>query len=306
MDGDDGSGSSDPDRTNLASLLDSLRRASKFQRIAAEDGNIQLISSTETFFCWRVHKEDDPVLHAVQHLFAKSFAKIERYPFWELKDIVKDSNFDLFVLEDTNRKVVGAVSGGYFKMEEGSNAIVFIDNIAVDPALRGRGLAKELYITLCEAAHKRAKENRHTIRAVLGEAKNEVEIFWNRLGWKRLYAFDLYGVLREIPYVTPPLRWNWNTGLPQEGHGSVPQHLMAWIADGKKNALNCAEMVKTIELIFEMNFTPSEQRFASPQAYKVCLETLRELINELRRKLSKGKLEPVIGMTFEERQKAGL
>lgn len=300
---DEGGSDGDPDRTNTESLISYLKRGSKLQKFSVSGNKIEFHTSDGIrIFCARLSDASDPVVHKVQDLFQRSFKREERDPFRELKDVVQESEyFDVHTMQDAEGNLLCASVSGYFELPTTNEAVVFVDYIATDAAWRGRGLAKALYWVLCQSAKKRAEVKGQKIRAIFGEVKNEVEDFWNLLGWKRAY-FKRGDALYEIPYFQPPLSWDFERGVAKEGYGFIPQHLMVWVANEAVNPLTAAELLLMIKTVYTQNFLPDEDRFQSKYAYRTCQTMLQNYLRRIKRKLCSASSSPLLLLTYDARQ----
>jgi GNAT superfamily N-acetyltransferase len=304
----DGSDCGDPDRSrSIEELISSLRERSSFSRTKVSDDAIEIRGAVGvTFSCIRVGKSEDPFAQAIRKLFLRSFNRDEHDPFRDLKDTVEDEKFNVIALVDSRGKLIGAAAAGCFKIPRKQEMVVFVDNIAVDSAWRGKGLARELYAIVCERAKERAQNQGRVIRAILGEVKNEVEDFWNKLGWKRMYFYDANRALREVPYLQPPLYWDWEKGIPRKGYGPIPRHLMIWIADWEGRPLTVSELIMIIERVYFDNFLPYRSCFANERAYKRCKGSLWRLLQKTQNPFSTSYFLPFLLLTKQERNRMGL
>jgi GNAT superfamily N-acetyltransferase len=292
----------DPDHS-IESLLAFLEKQSRFLLHRTSPTTWEFTGENGAkFLCKRIANPDDPVLDGIRRLFSKSFRKEEHDPFRELEDTVRDPKFDVFALMSLQEELIGASLAGHFEIPRTNESIMFVDNIATDPQWHNKGFARGLYTILCEQAKTRAQAKGKKIRAILGEAGDEIEDFWNKLGWKRIYAY-MESAFSETSYFRPPLQWDFSNGNPLKGYDAAPRHLMAWIANGQYRPLNIMEFIVIVERIYIENFLPAEKQFHSTHAYRRCKGELYKLLGKTQGNLRMSRIYSLSLFTREERER---
>ena len=191
----------------------------------------------------------------------------------EQKEIVAVSTGMVLQLLDEDFEPVGKqamVCGGY---------------TAVSEPYRRQGLASKVFDIKFAEAQKDARERDLTIMGSLGEAHDEAELLLNAKGVRRLYIKQPDGVLLEVPYFQPPLKWDPKTGDPAEGAKSVPEHLTMNLSDGS-NSIDGDKLMEYVRGMYNYNNYQFEETFSSKQAFRRHGRILDGITRELERAVS--------------------
>ncbi len=185
---------------------------------------------------------ESPELKLVQDILVETFSAAEVDPIEYLQAGVKGervggrkdvAKYQVYVIKDKG-EVVALYTGGTLSLkdntglETGEMVLMGAYAVTVGSHLR-QGLARELYTSALIGALQEAESQGKKLVGVIGETTTASEKAWESVKRGRVYVEDKSpdGVVTrtEVPYVQPALDFD-DTGLPEEGTGESPEHLM--------------------------------------------------------------------------------
>lgn len=143
--------------------------------------------------------------------------------------------------EKTSKKeVVSSLDAGVISLQDENGnftgeCILMVYYIASktseDPTRNYRqlGLGRELLVSAYKYGLEEAGKRSMKLIGAAGECTYTSRAFWERMGWKRVYAKDggeQGKNYKEISYIQPPLNYDLETGNPEEDSDIAPEHLM--------------------------------------------------------------------------------
>jgi hypothetical protein len=163
----------------------------------------------------------DPVLSEVQELLEKTFGPEEVDPEEIMRSSVdgltpwgtEDDRYRIVLVRNQEKKLVSLFAGAQLELldEKGNpiNESVYFGGYAVTlPGKRQKGLAREAYASAIIDATKQARSEGKTLKFAIGECTSSSENFWNKVGWKRIYAKDRGSKeYSELRYIQPALEF---------------------------------------------------------------------------------------------------
>lgn len=199
------------------------------------------IRNKETGKILNIEQITDPEsedLQKVQKLMEDTFTPEETDPIEYAKMGIKGENglgepdvkYNYYIIKE-GTEVLAMHAGGLLslKRKDGyeSDEAIYVVGYAVTAREQVRkGYAKELYTSALINAAREAEEQGKKLIGVFGETTSTSELFWDTVGQRRVYIADKStNVYTELPYVHPALEFN-SEGLPDEGEGESPEHLM--------------------------------------------------------------------------------
>ncbi len=260
-----------------------LSRGSKFERKEIHSAQSIIQRDGETFTIHSIENGDDPLLSGVQTLFEKTFGEEEVDPEEILRSAVEgktpwgtqeDLKYKVFAVTNSDGEVVSTVAGGHLDLKDAdgksSEETMFMVAYAVtSPVVKKSGLAREAYISALQntVADARGKEKKLIMSA--GECTYTSEIFWNRIGWKRVYqeqGTKEKKVYSEVPYIQAALDFDEKSGLPTEDAGEAPEHLMVDPFDGRM--LTKKHIISVVEAFYRWCNRWPREAFENDVAYR--------------------------------------
>lgn len=269
--------------TPLMRAVQRMAESSKFKRGNIDSPNCDLERERIRYKAEIIEKGENPDLSKVQQLFIKVFGAEEVDPEEILRNAVDGTTafgteditkYQICVVKDSKGEVVSVVAGGLLELMDDkgipTGETVFMIGYAVtDPDIRQSGLAREAYISSIIGANKDAEAQGKKLSFAAGECTYTSEEFWNKVGWKRVYAAESPGEkksYRELKYIQPALEFDESTGGVAEGAGEAPEHLM--IDSFNRMPPDKEQLAQTINAFYRWcNYWPRES-FESDEAYQ--------------------------------------
>ncbi|MFM7088971.1 MAG: hypothetical protein ACKOW9_05605, partial [Candidatus Paceibacterota bacterium] len=174
----------------------------------------------------------DPKLTDVQNLFNKVFCAGEVEDEKMLRCAINgltpwgtpDAKYKVIGILDKEGHLLSVCAGTTISISE-NKMIHCIEYAVTNPDARQGGLAREAYISSLLDAIETAKANWKELCLMIGECTPGSEVFWNNLGWKRIYV-ESFGTHTEVPYTQPALEFNPKTGYVSPNASEVIEHMM--------------------------------------------------------------------------------
>ncbi|MBI2041659.1 MAG: hypothetical protein HYT20_01390 [Candidatus Nealsonbacteria bacterium] len=277
------------DRAKLAQELGERMRAKSAKVTRAEnEGPINKESAKtvfetkegEKFSTERLTNPEDPRVNKVQEMLERQFNKEEVDSIETLKQAMagimktgeKVPPCLVHVAENIKGEIMGVHTGAVCETVDAKGKVSEKSAVSlgfytvVSPEMREKGVWKNLFKAYEKAAAKYAKERGIKINGYMAEAHDEIESPLNKQGAKRAYI-KAEGVLFELPYEQPPVEWNSETGKPEEGAGTVPEHLMLKLAS-EKNKVSGKQIMEMVRGMYLYNNYREEEYFNSKEAHK--------------------------------------
>ncbi len=160
-------------------------------------------------------------------IMEKSFPVDEMRPYGEQKDLLLNEKYKVYAAFDENRIIAFAATWQF-------GGVLFLEHLATDSAMRGRGIGAKLlaYLTSDES------------RTVCLEAEPpESEITRRRIGFYERNCF----YLNEYPYIQPPI---------SKGRNPVPLMIMTY---GKK--INESDFVNMRDTLYREVYHTDKAKF---------------------------------------------
>lgn len=245
-----------------------------------------------------------------------------------------DGIYAYYILETPNGEIKAYVNSNYLELPlkpgeaKSKEVISFVGFAVVDEDFKRKGLGKEIVQSALKATLEKAKNQGQEIKAFIGEATETSEAFWNSVGQKRLYYEDSEGNYREVPYVCPPINWDYETGKPKDPETgevrdesfikeySVSKHLMLKsFGDGKnekgEESITVQELMPMIEAIYKDNYSlisqpreigPDGNLYPADEAIEATLVAVKGFQDELQEVLNQAKDGKIILLSVQERE----
>lgn len=220
-------------------MIRKLQQESEFKRSDADSANCEIEVEGRKYRIEVVEDGESPKLGKVQELFERTFGEEEVDPEEILRTSVDGKNpwggpdvkYRIVTVWDEQGELVSTVAGAQLDLlsedkQPTGEAVYFVGYAVTDKSSRQKGLAKEAYISALIDASREAGSEGKTLKFAFGECTATSEDFWNKVGWKRIYAETGKKEYTELPYVQPALDFNEETGAVAEGAGEAPEHVM--------------------------------------------------------------------------------
>ncbi len=310
-----------------------LREGNGYERTMLPDGRLELKNEAgETYYLEALDAEKKKEVHEIQEFMEKVFNPEEIDPEEvTLQELEKQGKPDrradymLQMIKDGRGDIVGVMNAAYIpaRSERGEGQGFGIGTVAyvmVDKEHQKLGLARELYADFYERTGKAAERRGEEMRYIVGECVSTVEPILNKVGGRsRVYFENGAGHWEEPKDYFPPLEFDPDTGLPAEGAGSGPEHIMVSCVNGNRvivkedlltamrsiyeynNVLNTRESIAGIEDMWQLEQLPGSDGERRP------LEIIREIYRTLAGQLDGvGKLSLISRAEREEMKSKGI
>ncbi|MBU6500284.1 MAG: hypothetical protein KGJ89_00400 [Patescibacteria group bacterium] len=294
-----------------------LQRESKFSRQSPDSPSGEIEINGDKFKIEAIERSDSPELTEVQGLFERTFGKEEvdseeilraavegKTPFGTKDGVV----YKVFVVKNAEGKVVSTVTGGsldlYDEQNKPTGKKMFMVAYAVtDKECRQGGLAREAYTSAIMDSAIDAESDGKELAFAAGEFTYTSENFWNKVGWSRSYMENPEDPKKyeEVKYVQPALDFDEDTGLPAEGSGEAPEHLM--IDSFGQQPPSKIDVMQTVRAFYRWNnIWPQEAFKDNPAAYQAHLDYNNKIADEFEGDLNNN--GQLIFLTKEARERA--
>jgi len=244
-----------PDNREMQGLLAKLEAKSSYQRKRVNKYQETLGADDETFSLHRLTSHDDLLLKQTCEFLSGVFEQGMDDEDKIMNQWIFDFDIAYHALTDKEGKVIAAANSSYMPLEN-SESILAVWYVAVAEEYRGKRLANELYQSIYQFAEDRAQDYHTKVKAIVGEASHQeiqtIEQVLRReeISRKRAYYYDQSGIIKEVPYVSPPLKWDSETGAPAEE--AQPNHLML-------------KLLQIITAIYRDSYSPREEDFMNKE-----------------------------------------
>ncbi|MBP6865947.1 MAG: hypothetical protein KBC12_00155 [Candidatus Pacebacteria bacterium] len=181
------------------------------------------------------------------------------------------------------------------KGTETNENIFYAMYIAIDEEYRSVGLAREMYISSLIDAIEQSEKRRQKLNYIVGECSPRTEELQNAVGLKRVYLKS-EGVLKELPYYQPPMKFDGQTGAPLSQEAA--EHIMLFKMDGKLTKEELFLAIKSLYIQYQNNYP--REAFASDEAFEKHQEYFEKVYRELSDEIQNG--EEMILLSKQERE----
>lgn len=220
----------------------SLQERSKYNRIPSNVPSCTVEKEGRAYKIERIESSKDETLGEVYQLLVDTFGPEEVESEEILRNAVdgltpfgapEDTKYKIYVIKDQDGKVASFLNGGLFDLLDSDDnptgeMVFLVAYVVTNPNLRQGGLAREAYISALIDASCEAQVANKKLLFAAGEAKFTSELFWNNVGWKRIYVQKGSNKKEysELEYIQPALAFDQKTGEVAEGAGEIAEHLM--------------------------------------------------------------------------------
>lgn len=278
-------------------IIGELAGRSKLTRFSqAPECDILTSEEGERFILRRARDCQNPIVEKICVLISRSFSEEEREPMETILTDIENYSVAYYIVEDEKKQVVALSKARYIELSD-KEGMLFVVYIVVAPAFRKQGFAIELYKKMYRFAFGNARLRRQSLKGIIGETVEAVELFLNALGRKRVYYEDTDGNIREVAYVLPPLDWDRETGKPNRGDSS--EHLMVRLLDGRQS-FSVNELLAMVDGIYS-GYLFNKKRFSSSEAFERHRQTIVTYRFRLRHGLQAAKYGRIFLMDADER-----
>ncbi|MDP3698262.1 MAG: GNAT family N-acetyltransferase [Nanoarchaeota archaeon] len=257
----------------MQKLLSRLQAKSKYTREKVFSYQEMIHSGQEIFFIDLLTSHDDLRLKQYCDFLSNTFEQGMDDDEKIMNEWIFDQNIAYHAVSDRKGKVIAAANSSYLPLGSSPtdhDAILAVWYVAVDKEYRGRRLANELYQNMYQFALDRAQVWNSKVKAIVGEASHQdiqtIEQVLRReeIARRRVYYEDAKGLAKEVSYVSPPLKWDSETGAPAEE--AQPNHLMLKLTDGQES-MPAKELLRIITAIYRDSYFPREEDFMNKESY---------------------------------------
>ena len=225
-----------PARETIGRLI----KQSRYRRSTIESPNTAIEIEGKKFTIERIEDGDSPDVPKVLELFYVGFDAAEVETEESFKNSIEGRTefgtpvtpYIIFAVKDEEGKIISAFGGTLLDFEGSDNqsekeCALQVWYIVSDKTIRQNGIARELYISGLMQAVQEADAQNKKLTFAIGECASTAEVFWNKVGWKRIYLEKgNKRTYEELRYIQPPMRWNTETGEIAEDTHEVAQHFM--------------------------------------------------------------------------------
>ncbi len=252
----------------MEELIKLLKTVSHYSRGKISKYEEVLRSWDKSYSIHLLTSHDDQLLQQTCEFLSGNFEEEMDDPERIMDEWIFDSKIAYHALSDGDGKVIGAVNSSYMPLEN-AESMLAVWYVAVSPDHRGKRLAKELYQSMYQFALDRANEENSTLKAIVGEASHHdfktIEQLLRRdeIARKRVY-YQSAAEVKEVPYLSPPLQWDAETGAPLEE--AQANHLMIKLTNGREQ-MPAPELLQMINAIYSDSYFPRSDDFRNKEAY---------------------------------------
>jgi hypothetical protein len=239
-----------------------------------------------------VRANDENAIQEIQRFMEETFGQKEVDPIdvfkagieGKLLDGSKDiARYRVFTASDGMGNIQSVYAGGLIEMMNGqgnpSGKAMFMGAYAMThPENRRRGIIRELYISSMMEAASDAFAADKKLSLVAAETSSSSERVWNTIGRRRAYIETGLNEYTELPYVQPALEFEPQTGLPAEGAGALPEHLMLHFLEGDADKIR---LTAAVDSMYRWCNAYPESFFASARAYERHKAYIADIQNKL-------------------------
>ncbi|MBS3166039.1 hypothetical protein J4444_02860 [Candidatus Woesearchaeota archaeon] len=200
----------------MHTLLSRLRATSRYQRELISPNEEILHSDDDVFSVVRLTDCKDARLPSVIKLLSGTFEEGMDNSERISQEWVSDPTIAYHAVCDAKGKVIAAANSSCLPLVgrlDFPESILAVWYVAIDQGYRGRKLVHELYHSMYEFFLNQSLDLGTSMRSIVGEASHDnletISRVLSRpeISRKRVYC-DIGDNLVEVPYISPPLRWN--------------------------------------------------------------------------------------------------
>ncbi len=279
----------------MQKLLSRLQAKSKYTREKVFSYQEMIHSEQEAFVIDLLTSHDGLKLNQAYEFLSKTFgSEMDDY-----EPIVNEWIFDLNIayhaVSDWKGNVIAAANSSYLALDSSSpdaESILAVWYVAVDEEYRGRRLVNELYQSIYQFALDRSEQENNVVKAIVGEASHQdiqtIEQVLRReeIARKRVYYEDEKGSVKEVPYVSPPLKWDFETGVPAEE--AQANHLMIKLTNGQES-IPAKELLQIITAIYRDSYFPKQEDFKDSNSHILAHKIVDSYLGTIGTALSEAK-----------------
>jgi hypothetical protein len=286
----------------MEEILHGMRDRSRFKRLAGQNTNEEYLESSEgeLFKQRKIISPDDPAIQKIYDFRKKYFSADEAGSLETVKSAIKEGwIFD--IIEDENGNIISYLSSIYTSSEKDNQKYgsLFLGFIATDKHSQKRGFGEELLFNSYVYALENARSQNEIIQGIIGECVNESEIFFNKMGYKRIYFTSDHGDIQEVPYQCAPNDWNKNTGEPLLK--PVSEHLMLRLISGA-NSTKTDELTQMIKPAYEKCYIFPKEFFDNQDAFENNKKSVTRQFEDLDKELRRAQGDELLLMSADERE----
>ncbi len=276
-------------------------RDSKTKEEKREKFNIELINDPES-----------PALPKAYQVLAETFKPEEMDSLEIIREKMKglrygyDMGGKAFVLALKNKQeeVQATLVGGLMPLfkeqaEKNNDRVLIIFYLAIKDQMKKFGFGREAMIDAYKFAQVEAKKEKTNFKGAAGECTYTSRDYWEKFGWRRVYANNKNRLIEEIPYAQPPMAYDLKTGEVPEGAGVAPEHLMVQLidqADQSDEDLK-SNVIRVVQTFYKSNNYVDSRAFidaaggdeeSAEQAYQKHLKAVKPFEDKYSEDLKKG------------------
>lgn len=276
-------------------MIERLQKESKYERSDTHSANCTIECEGKKFRIEVIESREDPSLSEVQQIMLDTFGEEEVEDEEVMRSSIAgktkwgtdDSLYRIVTMRDEQEKIVSIFTGSQLEMldEEGEpngESVYFVGYAATTPEAQQKGLAREAYISAMIDAAKQARTSGNTLKFAIGECTHTSEEYWNKVGWKRIYAQK--GEEKkyvELKYIQAALDFDPETGKIADDAGEAPEHLM--IDSFGRMPPNKVDIKKAYEALTYFCVDWPREAFTSDKAHK----TQQKYLEKIKTKFNK-------------------
>jgi hypothetical protein len=299
---------------DMEQIIQEIERKSKFRnRQKTADGKEVIVSPEgEKFEISRVTDSDSPDVEKMRELmlvgFEGEFKDEDLDSLETMRQAVGNDTFIYNIAKNVEGDAIQLTLGyllelGQERKEKKYNESLLFMGITVSREKR-KGLGAELNKSVFESGLEKAKKEGREIKAIAAAAVDQSEYLGNYVGMRRVYFENEKGEICEVPYIDPPLTWNFETGEAEAE--ALPAHFMLNMVNGENTVLvgDFMEMVDVIYKVDSMISPESRKDDKAPteEAIRRNHEIIEKIKNELMESLSQAKNGKIMLLDKKERE----
>jgi len=287
-------------------MIEELLVRSTFRRVNGPNATIS--RGEENYSLRLLHPQQVSEIRRVHNLIRTAFTVNEVEPYACFHEGVagillpseqQRTMYRVFVAEQGG-EIQAVYAGSLVRLstEKEAGESVFVGSYAFTlPQSRGRGIARELFVSAMIQAAADACATNSRIVAVVGDCTAASEEAWNSMGRARVYV-EKQGEYSEVPFLLPPQRFT-PSGIPADDAGQVPEHFMIRTLDG---VVDKDVVIRAIQAVYRWNSRLPSTHFENQEAYQRYLRYFDALLEEVVSVVQRG--VGVVAWTRTQREEA--
>src|SRR3989344_1124022 len=192
-----------PEDAKFESMLRGIRENSPYIRREERGGDCILEYKGEKFKLERIKSSEQPEVEDIKKIMEDTFNKEEIEPIEVIRAGIDGKtiggekasvDYKIYIVKDEKEKMLAFLAGGISDLKDKNGrdtnelAVLGAYIVTKEPSQR-HGLGRELYASAFIDAYQKAKETNKRLLGGAGEANDEVEPFFNAVGFtKRAYS----------------------------------------------------------------------------------------------------------------------